>query len=162
MKKQLWEEISFEESYEEATGESFKTIEADALSLLDLFEFYLVERDLGKPVLLLQEVVSDLRIVINRILLRCFFRLPQSLEVNFCTQLAILLTERAELRPSYSPETTKYVDYVISEILLPFEYAQEIKAEHPDNVKLQRLYAEDIPILRPFHYGEDNEIESMN
>ncbi|OQA60794.1 MAG: hypothetical protein BWY40_00883 [bacterium ADurb.Bin270] len=130
---------------------SLAPIENEVRNLLDLFEFFLTERHLGKSIEALGEIVRDMRIVIGRIMSDYFIRLRPEDEVKFCTSLAVMLAERGQLIPF--EDDGEYVDYCIGEILTAFEYAQEIKESYPEDKILQKILALDIPVLRPFDYG---------
>ena len=129
------------------------SVEEEVKNLLEMFEFYLTERSLGRPVELLGEIVVDLRVIISRLLTEHFLKLHPDREANFCATLAELLTERAENLPLYSSDDDQYIDYVVGEILTAFEWAQEVKAEFKGDMVMQRIVVLDIPILRPFDYS---------
>ena len=128
-------------------------------NLLEMFEFYLTERQLQKPINILGDAVHDLRIIVQRLLIDHFLRLPPQDESRFCSTLATLLAERCTKLPSVGEEDRKYFDYVIGEILTCFEWAQEIKSEFPEDLETQRILAFDIPLLRPFDYGIRSKIK---
>lgn len=128
-------------------------INNEVKNLLEMFEFYLTERQLGKPVDVLASAVRDLRIIIQRLLLDYFINLSSDEECRFCTALASLLAARSTKLPNVTEEDKEYFDYCISEILTCFQWAQEIKAEFPDDYLTQKTLLLDIPLLRPFDYG---------
>lgn len=128
-------------------------INNEVKNLLEMFEFYLTERQLGKPVDALAAAVRDLRIIIQRLLLDYFINLTPDEESRFCTALASLLAARSTRLPNVTDEDKKYIDYCISEILTCFQWAQEIKSEFPDDYPIQKTMLLDIPLLRPFDYG---------
>jgi len=128
-------------------------VEHEVTHLLEMFEFFLTERHLAKPVDRLGESVRDLRIIIGRLLSDYFMNLKASEEGKFCSALASQLADRAASLPFDETEDREYADYCIGEILTSFEYAQEIKEAYPDDTVLQKILALDIPILRPFDYG---------
>ena len=126
--------------------------EGEVKSLLNTFEIFLLERDSGQPVKLLNNIVSDMRVIVGRLVTEHFLHIGAEREPNFCAMLATLLSERAAALPDLENEDD-YVEYCVNEILAGFEYAQEIKATYPGDLIMQRILAVDIPILRPFDYG---------
>jgi hypothetical protein len=128
-------------------------INNEVKNLLEMFEFYLTERQLGKSVDVLASAVRDLRIIIQRLLLDYFINLSPDEESRFCTALASLLASRSTKLPKVTDEDKKYFDYCIGEILTCFQWAQEIKSEFPDDYPTQKTLLLDIPLLRPFDYG---------
>ena len=130
---------------------AFLSIEEEIKHLLDMFEFYLVERSFGKPVETLGETVASLRTILGRLVADHFLKLDAEREPHFCATLSAMLSERAATLPS-SDTDRSHVDYVIEEILTAFEWAQEIKAEFPHDPVMQRIVSFDVPILRPFDY----------
>ena len=130
-----------------------RSVDEEVGNLLEMFEFYLVERSLGRPVEALAEAVRDMRIIVGRLLLAHFIRMEEEQEADFCARLATMLAERCTRLPSEQKGDREYYDYVIGEILAAFEWAQEIKGEYPDDEEIQLLLMQDIPVLRPFDYG---------
>ncbi len=133
-------------------------INNEVKNLLEMFEFYLTERQLGKAVEDLAIAVRDMRIIIQRLLLDYFINLSPDEESRFCTALASLLASRSIKIPNAAKEDRKYFDYCIGEILTCFQWAQEIKAQFPEDNQTQRTLLLDIPILRPFDYGRRSKI----
>ena len=130
--------------------EKFAEIIPEVKNILEVFEFYLVERNLKKPIDKLADVIRDMRIIEQR-LLHFFMKLDTTDEELFTNALASDLAERAESVQSDSDE--EYVKYCIEQILVPFEWAEEIKLAYADSPEMQKMLAADIPILRPFDYG---------
>lgn len=128
-------------------------VEKEVRNLLEMFEFFLTERQLGKPIDALGESVKDMRLIVGRLLVDHFLGLSTSQEEKFCAALAAMLADRAEALPLERGDDREYGKYCIGEILTVFEYAQEIKAAYPGDRILQKILALDIPILRPFDYG---------
>ncbi len=122
-------------------------------NLLEMFEFYLMERRLSKPIEVLSDSVRDLRIIIQQILLEHFLSLSPYQGERFIGTLATALAKRSTRVPAGGRGERKYANYVIGEILVSFEWAAEIKKEFPDDELRQRILALDIPVLRPFDYG---------
>ena len=136
-------------------------INGEVKNLLEMFEFYLTERQLGKSIGVLGDAVRDLRIIVQRILTEHFLKLAPDDEGRFCSTLATLLAERCTRLPSVTEADRKYFDYLIGEILTCFEWAQEIKSECPDDPATQKILAIDIPLLRPFDYGIRSKIKMV-
>jgi hypothetical protein len=132
---------------------TLRPAENEVRNLLEMFEFFLGERQLGKPIDALGEAVKDMRLIIGRILVDHFLSLPPAQEAKFTAALAAMLADRAATLPAERGDDRDYSDYCIGEILTTFEYAQEIKAAFPEDRILQKMMALDIPILRPFDYG---------
>lgn len=127
--------------------------EREVRNLLEMFEFFLTERQLGKPIEALGEAVRDLRLIIGRLLADHFMGLSSRQGEKFCTALAAMLADRAEALPAERGDDRRYSDYCIGEILTAFEYAEEIKEAYPRDRIQQKILAQGIPILRPFDYG---------
>lgn len=138
---------------------SYTAINTEIKNLLEMFEFYLMERQWGKSVDTLAAAVRDLRIIIQRLLIDYFVELNPDEESRFCTALASLLAGRTNNIPKTSKEDRNYFDYCIGEILTCFQWAQEIKAEFPGDPATQKTFLLDIPILRPFDYGMRSKIK---
>lgn len=129
-----------------------RPVESEVKNLLEMFEFFLTERQLAKPIEALGESVRDMRLIVGRLLVDHFLTLTPAAETRFCASLAAMLADRAADLPS-ERDDSDYNAYCIGEILTTFEYAQEIKAAYPGDPVLQKILALDIPILRPFDYG---------
>ncbi len=129
------------------------SIRREVKNLLEMFEFFLSERQLEKPIDLLGESVRDLRIIIGRLLVDHFLNLSTEDEERFTEALAELLVDRAERIPTENEADVEYFEYVVGEVLMAFEYAQEIKAAYAEDPIQQKIMALDIPVLRPFDYG---------
>jgi hypothetical protein len=136
-------------------------INGEVKNLLEMFEFYLTERQLQKQISVLSDAVHDLRIIVQRLLIDHFLKLSVEEESRFCSTIATLLAERSTRIPAAGEEDKKYFDYVIGEILTCFEWAQEIKSEFPDDLQTQKILALDIPLLRPFDYGIRSKIRMI-
>ncbi len=136
-----------------SANESMRSAKKDMQALLEMFEFFLTERQLGKPIETLGESVRDMRIIIGRLLVDHFLRLEREEEERFCSALASMLADRAAELPVEEEVDQEYCDYCVGEILTAFEYAQEIKGAYPSDSVMQKILALDIPILRPFDYG---------
>lgn len=128
-------------------------VEEEVYNLLDMFEFFLVERQLRKPIEVLADSVRDLRIIIQQILMEHFQFIPFKDAEPFMKALAQALAKRSAHIPTDGSGDRKYVDYCIGEIITAFEWAAEIKREFPDDEISQKILSLDIPVLRPFDYG---------
>jgi hypothetical protein len=137
---------------EDSMDAVLKPARKDVENLLEMFEFFLTERQLDKSIEALGESVRDMRLIIGRLLVDHFLSLSTKAESKFCSSLASMLADRAEALPG-DGEDQEYVDYCIAEILTAFEYAEEIKLAYSDDPVLQKMLAMDIPVLRPFDYG---------
>ena len=69
-------------------------INAEVKNLLEMFEFYLMERQLNKPIDILATAVRDIRIIIQRLLINHFLKLGPEEETKFCVALASMLANR--------------------------------------------------------------------
>jgi hypothetical protein len=134
-------------------------VEDEVRNLLDMFEFFLTERRLGKPIDDLSDTVKDMRLIIGRLLIDHFMNLVDEDEANFCSALASMLADRSLTIPIENEGDNDYYDYCIGEILTAFEFAQEIKEAYPNDHVLQKILALDVPILRPFDYGLRNKLK---
>ena len=136
-------------------------VNGDVKNLMEMFEFYLMERQLDKPIETLAAAIRDTRIIVQRVLLYHFIHLPAEEESRFCIALARMLAKRCTKLPDVTAEDRLYFDYCISEILSCFEWAQEIKAEYPDDKVTQETFILDIPLMRPFDYGLRNKMREI-
>ena len=138
-----------------------KPAKKDIENLLEMFEFFLTERQLDKSIEALGESVRDMRLIIGRLLVDHFLPLNAKTESKFCSALASMLADRAAALPS-EVDDQEYIDYCIAEILTAFEYAEEIKLAYQDDPVLQKMLAMDIPVLRPFDYGIRGRMKLVN
>jgi hypothetical protein len=128
-------------------------VKNEVKNLLTMFDFYITQRQLGKPIETLNEAVRDMRLIIGRLLIDHFLTLTPEDGDNFCRALATMLADRCEQLPEEKEVEAEYCSYCVGEILTVFEYAIEIKKEFDDDPILQKMLSLDIPILRPFDYG---------
>ena len=143
--------------YRTSMPEKFSEIIPEVRNLLEMYEFYLVERNLKKPIEQLTEIVRDLRIIIQR-LLNFYLDLSTSDEELFAKALAYDLTEKGK---SLTPDE-EYIMYFVEQTLVPFEWATEIKSAYADSLEMQKMLAADIPILRPFDYGFQGQMKVLH
>lgn len=132
---------------------SLMPVEGEVKNLLDMFEFFLTERQFNKSIESMGETVRDMRHIIGRLLVDHFMGLGPEEESKFCSALASMLADRTTCLPNDEEGDKQYCDYCIGEILTSFEYAQELKENFPDDPVMQKILALDIPILRPLDYG---------
>lgn len=132
---------------------ALKPVQSEVKNLLTMFDFFLTQRQLGKPIEALGEAVRDMRLIIGRLLTDHFLELTLEEGDKFCKALATMLTDRCEQLPEEKQVKEEYCRYCVGEILTVFEFAMEIKKEFSDDPILQKILALDIPILRPFDYG---------
>ena len=137
---------------EQSFGAKLEEIKPEIKNSLELFEFFLTERSLKKPIDDLAQIVRDMRIVMQR-LLNFFLMLSPEHEVELTTLLANQLVDVCDRVPRDGKQDEEYQRYCIEQILVPFEWATEIKLAYADSPEMQRMLAADIPILRPFDYG---------
>lgn len=128
-------------------------VDEQVYNLLEMFEFYLDERHLRKPIEILADSVRDLRIIVQQMLMEHFIDLSKADGERFIKALAAILAKRSRRVPQESKEDRRYINYSIGEIITAFEWAEEIKKEFPDDPSTQKILAMDIPVLRPFDYG---------
>lgn len=135
---------------------TLKKVDREIESLMELFEYYLTERKLSRPIETLQEIIRDLRVIVGRILTSHFIHLSLHDEDVFCRELASLLAKKGVSIKFQDETDEKHCNYLIKEILTSFEWAQEIKKELPDDAVMQEVLVIDIPVLRPFNYAIKN------
>ena len=122
-------------------------------NLITMFDFFMSQRQLGKPIETLSESVRDMRLILGRLLVDHFLGLTDDEGERFTTSLAEMLADCCEGIPDRDDDDEEYCNYCIEEMITPFEYAREIKREFSDDPVLQKMLSLDIPILRPFDYG---------
>jgi hypothetical protein len=135
------------------THSALRPVQSEVKNLLTMFDFFLSQRQLGKPIEALGEAVRDMRLIIGRLLIDHFLGLGLEDSDNFCKALATMLVDRCEQVEEDGDAEAEYCNYCVSEVLTVFEYATEIKKEFSGDPILQKMLALDIPILRPFDYG---------
>lgn len=154
--------MAVQPKWRDAPASEWLPMDEEVGHLLEMFEFFLVERSLGKPIKILSEAIADLRIIIGRLITDHFLDLPSIREADFCATLADLLSERAERIPLASEAEAEYIAYCIGEILTSFEWAQEVKIQFSYDPVMRRILAVDIPVLRPFDYGIRNRLRLVS
>jgi len=136
-----------------------KPVQAEVKNLLTMFDFFMTQRQLGKPIDVLAESVRDMRLILGRLLMDHFLGLDDEEGERFTVALAEMLADCCEGVPDEKEKEDEdegeedYCNYCIEELITPFEYAREIKREFSDDPVFQKMLALDIPILRPFDYG---------
>lgn len=104
----------------------------------------------------LNETIRNLRILLQEILIDHYLVLPLPKAKEFRFALGDQLSNVCEeLRQSGNgtKEDDHHHRHCTKEILACFEWAEQIRAEIPDDPVTQKVLALDIPILRPFDYG---------
>lgn len=124
--------------------------------MVDEVRCYLKARLERQAISALNESIRNLRIVVQQLLTDHFLALPLPKAKEFRFALADQLSSVcSELRnhDGCQPEDEEHHRYCIREVLVCFEWAEQIKEEVPDDPITQKILAVDIPILRPFDYG---------
>jgi hypothetical protein len=137
----------------QGAGAPLGPVQAEVKNLITMFDYFLAQRELEKPVESLGEIVRDMRIIIGRLLMDHFMSLSDADGEKFTGALAEMLADCCESQKARGDPDDEYSAYCVGEILTTFEYAREIKKEFADDMVLQKMLALDIPILRPFDYG---------
>ncbi len=119
---------------------------------LETFELFITQRKLNKPVVELHQTLHELRMQLIGIITKNFLTIPSEDEARFCRFLADELTKVCKEFPQ-DEQDRDYYDYCIAEILLCFEWVQQIKQECAGDLITQKVMLQDLPILRPFDYG---------
>lgn len=124
----------------------------EMVRFLETFELFITQRKLNKPVVELHQTLHELRMQLIGIITRNFLTIPSEDEANFCRLLADQLARICKEFPQ-DEQDRDYYDYCIAEILLCFEWVQQIKQECAGDLITQKVMLQDLPILRPFDYG---------
>lgn len=124
----------------------------DTTRFLETFELFITQRKLNKPVIELQRTLHEMRMLLLSIIAKHFLTIPAEEEPLFCRQFADQLATVCKEFPQDDADRD-YYDYCISEILLCFEWIQQIKQECAGDLITQKVLMQDLPILRPFDYG---------
>jgi len=108
-----------------------------------------------QPLQVLNIMVHDLRIALHQMILDHFLPLPLDQAREF---RSALVDQLMGVYGQYQSKCSKAEDkehchYLIKQIVLSFELAEQIMEEIPHDPITQRILAVDIPILRPFDYG---------
>ena len=108
-----------------------------------------------QPLQVLNVLVHDLRILLHQMILDHFLPLPLEQAREFRSALVDrLMGVYGQYQPKYNRvEDKEHCHYLIKQIILSFELAEQIMEEIPHDPITQRILAVDIPILRPFDYG---------
>jgi hypothetical protein len=118
----------------------------------ETFELFITQRKLNKPVTELHQTLHEMRMQLIGIIARSFLTIPASDEAGFCRAFADGLAGICREFPQ-TEQDQDYYDYCIAEILLCFEWVQQIKQECTGDLITQKVMLQDLPILRPFDYG---------
>ena len=117
---------------------------------------YLESRLEGAPISVLNELVREMRVQLQNVMTEYFLPLPLEKAHSFRVALEDHLSSLAgELNghAKCGQEDEAHHSYCTREVLSCFMWAEQIKAEVPDDLVTQKVLAVDIPILRPFDYG---------
>lgn len=124
----------------------------EIMRFLETFELFITQRKLNKPVTELHLTLHEMRMQLISIITKNFLTIPSEDEANFCRFLADHLAKVCKEFPQ-DEQDRDYYDYCIAEILLCFEWVQQIKQECSGDLITQKVMLQDLPILRPFDYG---------
>lgn len=103
----------------------------------------------------LNEIIRELRIVLQQVMTDSFLSLPLDKAREFRVSLGNELSGLCKEMNGRSkiPEDADHHHYCVREVMACFEWAEQIKEEVPQDTLTQRVLMVDIPILRPFNYG---------
>lgn len=132
---------------------ALKPAKEEVKNLITMFDFYMAQRQLGKPIEALADAVRDMRIILGRLVMDHFMSLEEADADRFAKALAEMLADSCAQLDAKEEAEEEYCRYCIEEMLTPFEYAMEIRREFAEDAVMQKMLALDIPILRPFDYG---------
>ncbi|OGQ16006.1 MAG: hypothetical protein A2979_04080 [Deltaproteobacteria bacterium RIFCSPLOWO2_01_FULL_45_74] len=122
--------------------------------VVGLVRQYLKSRLQREPMEKLNQLVRDLRVVLQQVVTNYFLPLSLPQARQFRSALADqLLGVCNELNSSCTKDDEEHHRYCVREVIASFEWAEQIKEEVPDDPVTQKILAVDIPILRPFDYG---------
>jgi hypothetical protein len=127
-------------------------ISQEVTRFLETFELFITQRKLNKPVTELHQTLHELRMQLIGIITKNFLTIPADDEAQFCRFFADELAKVCKEFPQTEADND-YYDYCIAEILLCFEWVQQIKQECTGDLITQKVLLQDLPILRPFDYG---------
>lgn len=97
--------------------------------------YFLIQRDLAKPISILKQTLADLKFVTVRIIKDYYIPLPADLEDQFMEKIAAFLSNiHAEIVEEGLDE--EYCIYCTSKILSAFETAMEMKHTSPSKLVL--------------------------
>lgn len=133
----------------------------EVLRFHETFELFITQRKLSKPVTELHQTLHEMRMQLINIITRNFLTIPPSDEANFCRAFADSLACVCKEFPQ-TEDDKDYYDYCIAEILLCFEWVQQIKQECTGDLITQKVLLQDLPILRPFDYGLRSHIKLLS
>lgn len=108
----------------------------------------------GEPIPVLNEIIRELRIMLQQVLLDHFLPLPVEKGRQFRVSLADHLSGVCRsFDGKGGAHDEAHHRYCMQEVLACFEWAEQIKLEVPHDPITQKVLSVDIPILRPFNYG---------
>ncbi|MFA5812877.1 MAG: hypothetical protein WC956_11210, partial [bacterium] len=97
--------------------ESLMPVQAEIANLLTMFDFFLSQRQLGKPIEVLSDSVRDLRLILGRLLMDHFLGLTRDNGEQFCKAMAEMLADRCVSLFERNPDDEEYCRYCVGEIL---------------------------------------------
>lgn len=124
--------------------------------IVDMVCRYFEARLKKEALSILNETIRSLRVSLQTMLTDHYLALPlpKAREFRYALSDQLLnMCEDIHNQHHCSSQDKNHHHYCVKEILSCFEWAEQIKAEIPDDVITQRVLALDIPILRPFDYG---------
>ena len=76
-------------------------------------------------------------------------------------EMGIALHEAAKVGRARCQNHTaeEHLAYCLRELQLAFEMAEQIAAEHQQNLEIAKILIHDLPIFRPFDYGDVGNLE---
>jgi len=129
-------------------------IQKEMSQVVGLVRQYLVSRLQRESMEVLNQIVRNLRILLQEVVTNYFLHLPLPQARQFRAALGDqLMGVCNELHSRCGREDEEHHRYCVREIMACFEWAEQIKEEIPDDPVTQKILAIDIPILRPFDYG---------
>lgn len=129
-------------------------IQEEMSQVVALVHQYLDGRLRKESISFLNQIIHDLRVLLKEVVTNYFLHLSLPEAKEFKSALADQLTSVcSDLSSRCSKEDEEHHRYCVREVMVCFEWAQQIKEEIPDDPLTQKILAIDIPILRPFDYG---------
>lgn len=120
----------------------------------DLMQRYFISRSQQRELDFLNEIIRELRVLVQEVLTERFLPLPLPEARNYRFALADRLYSLCkDINGSCPSEHEQnHYRYCVQQLMTCFEWAEQIKEEIPDDPVTQKILVVDIPILRPFCY----------
>lgn len=129
-------------------------VHQDIAKIVGFVRSYFLGRLKQEPIQFLNQIIHDLRVSLQTIITDHFMQLSLAEQREFRGFLSDQLSSVfAECYGKHDHKDGWHPQYCIKEIMVCFEWAEQIKVEIPDDPITQKILAVDIPILRPFDYG---------